>query len=151
MKNFYRSDYCSAVYGKNGKIVIVISGQHLNLRNFYCGGWSSKWEVVFNQNSAQCSGVIQIHAHYFEEGNVQLQTSKNIDSQTFRVSDSSSLAHDVLEMIQNSENELQRGLEEMYISMKDETLKSMRRVMTVTKTKFNWNISEHRLARHMRK
>jgi len=151
MISFYRSDFCSAVYGKNGKITIVVSGQHLNLRNFYSGQWSSKWEVEFNRNSAQCSGTIQIHAHYFEEGNVQLQTTKHIESQTFEASDPSSLAHNVVQMILNSENELQRGLEEMYINMKDETLKAMRRTMTIARTKFNWNISEHRLAKHMRK
>jgi capping protein alpha len=151
MTKFYSNDYTSAVYAKNGVITILIIGQHSNLKNYYAGQWSSKWQIAFHGGSADFSGKIQIHAHYFEEGNVQLQTSKDIERQTIKKSDPSHFSETILQSIQNSENELQKGLEEMYTSMKDETLKSMRRVMTVTRTKFNWNVSEHRLAKHMRK
>lgn len=49
------------------------------------------------------------------------------------------------------ENTLQSSLEEMYTSMNEETLKAMRRIMPITRTKMEWNVNAVRMVRQVRK
>jgi capping protein alpha len=86
----------------------------------------------------------QIHAHYFEDGNVQLQSTKAIPQKTVPFTE-------VLDAIKKAENDLQAGLEDMYQNMNEETLRDMRRVMTVSRTKMEWNVNAQRMVRTLRK
>ena len=86
----------------------------------------------------------QLHAHYFEDGNVQLQTTKTIPQKTVPFTE-------VLDAIKKAENELQAGLEDMYQNMNEETLRDMRRIMTVSRTKMEWNVNAQRMVRTLRK
>ena len=45
----------------------------------------------------------------------------------------------------------QQGLENMYANMGDETFKTMRRKLTISKTRMEWNVSAHRLAKTLGK
>lgn len=75
---------------------------------------------------------------------MQLQTSKSIAQKTVPFTE-------VLDAIKRSENELQAGLEDMYQNMNEETLRDMRRVMTVSRTKMEWNVNAQRMVRNLRK
>ncbi len=54
------------VYFKDGQLEVVICSSKENMRNFYTGNWRSLFTVSLSQNSAELSGVIKLHAHYFE-------------------------------------------------------------------------------------
>ena len=127
----------AAVYAINGELRVVISGERLNLRNFWSGLFVSTWTV--NPKTLAVSGEIKVRAHYFEDGNVQLQTKKKID-ETIASGDDIGVA--VKTMIADEEKKLQGGLELMYANMTEETFKAMRRVMPVHRNKMNWNINE---------
>lgn len=98
---------------------------------------------------ATISGEVKVHAHYFEDGNLQLQTSKPVAAVQIPVVGEKDFAEAVANHIKSSETALQNGLHDMYANMKDETLKAMRRAMTVTNSKMEWNINAVRMVNQL--
>jgi len=155
------SEYVAAQYAGNAcagtfaddtdAIKVVVSGEKLNLRNYWSGNWRSTWTVEVRGTEAFVSGNMKVRAHYFEDGNVQLQTSKDVPPTTASFADASQIGPAVADIIQQAESELQQGLEDMYSNMSHETFKAMRRVMPITRTKMKWNIHEIALNRNLRK
>lgn len=143
------STECAVYCGDEEKtLTVVIRGERINLRNFWSGNWISIWAVGLNP-AASITGTIKVRAHYFEDGNVQLQTSKAHPETPLDAT--KSLGDAVVDAVQAAESKLQSGLEEMYVNMTDETFKAMRRVMPITRTKMKWNINEVALNRNLRK
>lgn len=137
----------------DGSLQVIIAGERPNLRNFWSGKWTSTWVVALNGggHSADVQGDIKIHGHYFEDGNVQLQTAKAIPSTKVVYSSEAELGEKLVSFIQGCENEIQVGLEAMYANMNEETFKLMRRILPVKRTKMDWNINAVRMNRQVRK
>jgi capping protein alpha len=81
---------------------------------------------------------------------VQLTTKKDIPSTTLANAGADALASKVVDAIRSEEGKIQSSLEDMYANMKDETFRTMRRVMTVRREKFNWSVAETRLVGKLR-
>lgn len=126
----------------DSKLKVDFSGECVNLRNFWSGNWCSEWTVVLDEGKAAVGGLAKVHAHYFEDGNVQLQTSKSYDAVLVASTSPEILGVEVVAAIQAAEMDLQHGLDNMYKNMSAETFKAMRRVMPVTRTKMKWNIHD---------
>lgn len=73
-------DAAAGTYVQGNKIAAVVTGERPNLRNFWSGKWTSNWSITVHGSEATIEGDIKIHAHYFEDGNVQLQSSKQFAS-----------------------------------------------------------------------
>ncbi|KUF81865.1 F-actin-capping protein subunit alpha-2 [Phytophthora nicotianae] len=97
---------------------------------------------------AKVKGTIQLHVHYFENGNLQLQNSKDIEEE-ITVQRPGGLGDAILRVMKEAEDDLQTNLEDMYINMSEETFKEMRRVMPVTQTKMEWSLHAHRTAKDL--
>mmetsp|Transcript_16225 Transcript_16225/g.32383 ORF Transcript_16225/g.32383 Transcript_16225/m.32383 type:complete len:291 (-) Transcript_16225:18-890(-) len=138
----------SAVYAKDGKLTVILSGEKINLRNFWSGSWRSSFEI--NPSSGAITGSIRVHVHYFEDGNVQLNNTKEVPAGTVNSGDPETLAASIVEYIMTSENSVQAALEEMYSNMNEETFKEMRRTLPISRTRFEWNAAAHRLVRTFR-
>ena len=123
----------------------------MNLRNFWSGNWRSEWTVVLGDGEALVSGAVKVRAHYFEDGNVQLQTSKTCGEATVAAASPADLGAAVAAFVEAAETDLQNGLQEMYDNMSAETFKAMRRIMPITRTKMKWNIHEISLNKNLRK
>lgn len=82
-------------------------------------------------NPAKVKGNIQLHVHYFENGNLQLQSSKDVEVE-ITVQRVGGLGDALLRVMKEAEDDLQTNLEDMYINMSEETFKEMRRVMPGT-------------------
>ena len=56
------------------------------LRTSRNGRWRSKWSLALVKGQAECelTGLIKAQVHYFEDGNVQLVSSKDI-SETIQI------------------------------------------------------------------
>lgn len=139
----------ASAYVKGDKVIVLISGEKANLRNFWSGRWASWWTITVEGGKAKIEGEIKIHAHYFEDGNIQLQTTKTVPSTTVSFSSDAEFAKVIVDNIKTIESALQEGLETMYSNMNEETFKSMRRIMPITKTKMEWNVNSVRMVRQV--
>jgi capping protein alpha len=139
-KKFSGDAAAGSVYAKDGVISIAITGERSNLRNMYSGKWSSSWKIEsIDGSKATISGEIKIHNHYFEEGNIQLQTNKPVAAKEVSFSSEKELGEKVVEVINNAEQETQVSLHDMIDNAHVATLKELRKASTVHKVKMQWN------------
>ena len=138
-----------AVYAKEGKLSVLISAERVNLRNYWSGSWRNTIEVVpGDATSATVKATLKLYIHYFEDGNVQMHSTKEMES-TVQFADADSFGGAVCGVISKFEDEIQGALEEMYRNMTGETFKDMRRVLPVTKDKMNWQPAAHNMVRNL--
>ncbi|EGZ19395.1 hypothetical protein PHYSODRAFT_543033 [Phytophthora sojae] len=148
ISDFEKERGTAGVYVVGSKIVVNLCTERINLRNFWGGRWKSRWEVDLTANPAKVKGNIQLHVHYFENGNLQLQSSKDVEVE-ITVQRVGGLGDALLRVMKEAEDDLQTNLEDMYINMSEETFKEMRRVMPVTQTKMEWSLHAHRTAKDL--
>ncbi|KAH7307356.1 hypothetical protein KP509_22G055500 [Ceratopteris richardii] len=139
--------HCS-VFATNGKdsdenggfeLTVVISSAKFSPKNFCNGRWRSIWKVQLHGDlqTVDLQGNIKISAHYFEEGNVQLDTAYDCkDSSIFQ--GPAETASAVVGIIQHHESEYLAYLEDCYSKLSDNTFKELRRKLPVTRTLFFW-------------
>lgn len=153
MESFYvnSKEYASAVYDKeDDSIVILISAKRVNLGNFWSGGWRSTHTLNVNGKKGKLKLHINANVHYFEEGNVQLNT--NYDEEVdVKLDDAEATGKEIAEHIKTIENKFQKNMEEMYLNMHTQTFKAMRRFLPVTRSKMDWNPAAHKMVDQLTK
>jgi len=107
--------------------VVVVTGEKTSLKNFWSGRWTSTWNIAVSGSTASISGDIkvsfllsllpfdlmihccffrfhcaslQLHVHYFEDGNLQLQSGKHVPANSLSFSSETELAAEVVKFIQ---------------------------------------------------
>ena len=136
-----------AVYGtSDGNLVVCCTGVATNLRNWWSGSWKGEYMINLADGSCQINGKVDLLAHYFEDGNVQMNTQKTYSNDGVSFSDSTSLGEAIRDTIRDWETTLHSGLETMYTGMSNQTFKDMRRILPVTKQKFDWSGQQMKLA-----
>ena len=134
------------------QLVARIVGQKASPRSMWSGKWSSVWTIdLVNSTSAVVSGSIAIMVHYYEDGNIQMNTAKKCPEETFEYTSETMLTSKVLEVIKKREDELSAGLSMKLVMMNDVTFKAMRRILPVTRTKMDWNVNAHKMAKAVSK
>ncbi|GAU11487.1 hypothetical protein TSUD_344770 [Trifolium subterraneum] len=149
VEDIYPKGVCS-VYCVNGKdtegpgsdfeLAVVISAARHSPQNFCNGSWCSVWNIDFKdeQQTVEVKGKLQVAAHYFEEGNVQLDAKHECkDATLFQAPEDCALA--LSSIIRHHENEYLASLEASYLNLPDSTFKDLRRKLPVTRTLFPWH------------
>ncbi|KAG5541562.1 hypothetical protein RHGRI_021408 [Rhododendron griersonianum] len=118
---------------------------HLLVLDQVCNGsWRSIWNVEFKDDVqiVEVRGRMQVGAHYFEEGNVQLDAKHEFqDSTLFQSPDD--LAISLTNIIRHHETEYLASLQVLYMFVRSPntytTFKDLRRKLPVTRTLFPWH------------
>ncbi|XP_024543271.1 F-actin-capping protein subunit alpha isoform X2 [Selaginella moellendorffii] len=122
------------------ELTALISASKISHQNFSSGSWRSTWKIQVNQElqSVDLTGKVHVNAHYFEEGNVQLDTNYEGSDSTV-LQNPLDVATAVVNIIRSKESEYLLSLEESYSKLSDNTFKELRRKLPVTRTLFAWN------------
>ncbi|XXG54319.1 hypothetical protein AAC387_Pa03g2231 [Persea americana] len=126
--------------GANFELAAVISATRHSPQNFCNGSWRSIWNIEFKDDLqvVEFRGKLQVDAHYFEEGNVQLDANHECKDNTIFQSPEDCAAS-ITNMICHHENEYMASLEASYTNLPDTTFKDLRRKLPVTRTLFPWH------------
>lgn len=124
----------TTIYGRDGKIIICISSARFNPNSFWNGRWRSVW--TFQNN--ELLGHFKISVHYYEDGNVQLNTDTTQKTSITETGAPDVVAAAAVKAITKVEQGFQQALDQSYNIMGDTTFKALRRALPITKTKVDW-------------
>ncbi|KAF1002164.1 F-actin-capping protein subunit alpha isoform X1 [Apium graveolens] len=126
--------------GSDFTLVVVISAARHSPQNFCNGSWRSTWTIEFKDDLqvVEVTGRVQVGAHYFEEGNVQLDAKHECkDSTIIQAADDCAIS--LTNIIRHHETEYLTSLQASYSNLPDTTFKDLRRKLPVTRTLFPWH------------
>jgi len=148
----YASDHyphgAATVYGKDGQIIVCISSARFNPQNFWNGRWRSVWTFA----NGELTGHFKIVVHYYEDGNVQLNTDTTQKTTVSETGNPDVVASAALKAIAKVEAQYQSSLESSYATMGETTFKALRRALPIFRTKIDWaKIKNYKVANDMNK
>lgn len=121
--------------------------EKVDMQNMQTAYWKSSWTVtIISDTKAELSGSIEVHTYSYEDGNTQLQLSKPFAAESINETkgdQDSSLTNGLVFKIAEWEHQvlgILKGLHELTA----DSLKSIRRVLPITKTKMNWEVEAQR-------
>jgi capping protein alpha len=119
------------VFEKAGSIHFVLASTRFNPSNFWNGRLTSHYTY---STSGSIAGEIAIDVHYYEDGNVRLQTAHTVDASV----SASAGPGEVIKAIAREEKSFQEGVNRSFSSLNEGAFKGLRRQLPVTRMKVEW-------------
>lgn len=139
LNDYIKSHYNQSSYGivipfeGNKGLTFIIIGEKLNDSNYYNGKWLSiyQWNVEDNE----LTSIIKVKIHYYEDGNVILNSNTN--ENLGKISDADTIIDKITEFEKNYEIKI---LQKVNI-LNEEKFKNLRRLLPINRTKIQWGRS----------
>jgi len=157
VKVHYKDAACS-VFGSSDQGVVSLvactEAHKFQPSNFWNARWRARWAISFQPSgktdNIELSGILKVQVHYYEDGNVQLVSQKEVKD-TINLGDHEHTAKSIVKAIEKAENEYQNAISENYQTMSETTFKALRRALPVTRSKIDWNkISSYKIANELK-
>lgn len=87
----------------DGEVVLCVEDHKFQPQNFWNGRWRSEWHL---KPSGEVTGVLRVQVHYYEDGNVQLRSNKEISTKVAK-GDDSAMVTKFFKAVLEAENEYQ--------------------------------------------
>lgn len=154
IENHYnKAGVCSVIGGEeegHPSLTLCIESHQFQPKNFWNGRWRSQWSLVLTPGQAELKGYLRVQVHYYEDGNVQLMSSKEA-VRKINVSNEASTAKEIIRVIEEEESAYQSAVHENYQTMSETTFKALRRQLPVTRTKIDWlKIQNYRVGNELK-
>ena len=140
------------------RVVVCVSSTQLSPKNFWNGRVKSRWVLQLGSlpsspqqppAATELSGELQVAVHYFEEGNVQLQTSHSCPAAPLEggpQADAAAWAAACVRQLRVAEAAYFAELESTFEGLATSSFKELRRALPVTRAKFEWQQQAHKVA-----
>ncbi|EEB06837.1 F-actin capping protein alpha subunit [Schizosaccharomyces japonicus yFS275] len=117
---------------------IVLVASKYNPNNFWNGSW--RLNATYSIEEKTLKGSVYARVHYYEDGNVWLDSTKDFSS---TVENDSGLE----QALEKVENEAQKSINSQLAGLNNGMFKTLRRQLPVTRQRINWeNVNSMRMA-----
>lgn len=117
----------------------VVSLSHRN------GRFRAIYQVPVSSSSTTVTGKIHVDVHYYEDGNVALNTHKPVSISVPSVS-----AESIISRIATAERDYQEELNRAFVRMAEGAFKGLRRQLPITRQKIEWEkVSGYKLGKSL--
>eukprot|EP00531_Pseudo-nitzschia_arenysensis_P008043 CAMPEP_0116141722 /NCGR_PEP_ID=MMETSP0329-20121206/14529_1 /TAXON_ID=697910 /ORGANISM="Pseudo-nitzschia arenysensis, Strain B593" /LENGTH=239 /DNA_ID=CAMNT_0003636915 /DNA_START=120 /DNA_END=839 /DNA_ORIENTATION=- len=147
-KNFSKPNIEAKVFvtssstGGSDSLTVHSYAERIDAVNQHSGCWKATWNInTLGSGQAEISGKVYVKSYAYEEGNIQLKIDKEFPATTVKGSD---LVGALVQQITSWETIILGILASMNDEVSSEHLRSIRRVLPITKTKMNWDAIAHR-------
>lgn len=113
-------------------VAILLVANRYSPNNFWNGRFRSIYRVPVSE-STTVSGKILVDVHYYEDGNVALNTNKPINIAIPSIS-----AESIISRIAAAERDYQEELNRAFVQMAEGAFKNLRRQLPITRQKVEW-------------
>jgi len=117
-------------------VLACTSAARFNSNNFWNGRWRVVW--TFNPSNNELSAHFKTVVHYYEDGNVQLNTDNKTKLKLAETGAPDVVAKAAVAAIKKAEASYHSSLEACYATMGDTTYKALRRALPITRQKIDW-------------
>ncbi|KAJ5215396.1 F-actin-capping protein subunit alpha [Penicillium cinerascens] len=145
-----REHYTSCSYGvypieNDSSVAILLVANRYSPNNYWNGRFRSIYQVPVSSSPTTVTGKIHIDVHYYEDGNVALNTNKPVSVSVPSVS-----AESIISRIATVERDYQEELNKAFVQMAEGAFKGLRRQLPITRQKVEWEkIGGYRLGQNI--
>ncbi|CRL29194.1 F-actin capping protein, alpha subunit, actin binding [Penicillium camemberti] len=133
-----REHYPNCSYGvypieNDSAVAIVLVANRYSPNNFWNGRFRAIYQLPVSSSSSTLTGNIHVDVHYYEDGNVALNTTKPIN-----ISVPSVTAESIVSRIAAAERDYQEALNRAFVQTSEGVFKGLRRQLPITRQKVEW-------------
>jgi len=129
--------YGSSSDANGMEIFCCVASLNSDLGNYVAGRWWAEWTLTARVGGSvgKLVGDIKCNVHYFEDGNVQLTDGSHFEAELPLTGD---VGAAFAKKVSGFEQEFLAKFEDIYQTLSEQVIQSLRRRLPITRTKFDW-------------